>query len=264
MSSDPKTPADGHVRHSGGGWVPVVAVWGLLTVVGIVLAVTVPPHLLPTPGSATATDVVHTVTVFAAVAAPLVAAAVAVAVGGFLGRRAGDLDSPPPDAPEPVGVRTASMVGVVVTVALVAVVVGWGLSVLGPAGAAPDALQVRVTGHQWVWTYAYAGTRVDGTDLVLPVGRPVEFDVTSVDVTHGFHPVQFGSQVEAAPGVVTVLRVTPDRLGPVHVQCSQLCGLLHSVMATDGRVVTPAAFAAWLQGRGTAPATADRLAGVDR
>jgi cytochrome c oxidase subunit 2 len=262
MSSDPQVTDRDPAGHTGVGWGPVIGLWGLLTAAGVVLAVTVPPHLLPVAGSSVATDLVHTVTVFAVVAAPVVAAAVAVAVGSLLGRRSGDLDVPPPDAPEPTGVRTASTVGVAVAVALVVVLVGWGLSVLGTAAAAPDALHVRVTGHQWVWTYAYAGTRVEGTDLVLPVGRPVEFDVTSSDVTHGFHPVQFGSQVEAEPGVVTVLRVTPDRLGPVRVQCSQLCGLFHSVMATNGRVVAPAAFAAWLQGRGATAATADRLAGV--
>jgi cytochrome c oxidase subunit 2 len=262
MSPDPGVPTREPGAGTGARWTPVVVLWVLLTGVGAVLAVLVPRRVLPPAGSATATDLVHTVTVFALVAAPVVAAAVAVAVGSLLGRPTGDLDTPPPDAPEPTGERTASTVGVTVAVALVVVLVGWGLSVLGSAGAAPDPVHVRVTAHQWLWTYAYPGTRVEGTDLVLPLGRPVEFDVTSVDVTHGFHPVQFGSQVEAAPGVVTVLRVTPDRLGPVRVQCSQLCGLLHSVMATDGRVVEPVAFAAWLRGRGATVSTADRLAGV--
>ena len=58
----------------------------------------------------------------------------------------------------------------------------------------------------------------------------MQFNVTSVDVTHGFWPVALGVQVDANPGVVTVIRATPDKLGRFTVRCSQLCGLYHSFM----------------------------------
>ena len=99
----------------------------------------------------------------------------------------------------------------------------------------PDTLQVNVTGQQWVWTFSYPGTGVETRALVLPVNRPVEFNVTSVDVTHGFWPAQLGVQVDANPEETTVIRTTPNKLGTFEVRCSQLCGLYHSFMDAPGR-----------------------------
>ena len=45
---------------------------------------------------------------------------------------------------------------------------------------------VDVTGQQWTWTYYYPSLGVQSHVLELPLGRPVEFRVTSDDVLHGF------------------------------------------------------------------------------
>jgi cytochrome c oxidase subunit 2 len=95
---------------------------------------------------------------------------------------------------------------------------------------------------------------------VLPVNRPVEFNVTSVDVTHGFWPAALGVQVDANPNVTTVIRSTPNTVGKFTVRCSQLCGLYHSFMYAPGSVVTPSKFSAWLQSQGAAPTTAEQTA----
>ena len=114
----------------------------------------------------------------------------------------------------------------------------WGLAVYSSeAVAEPHSLQVDVTGQQWLWTFSYPGTGVETRSLVLPINRPVQFNVTSVDITHGFWPVDLGVQVDANPGVVTVIRATPDKLGSFTVRCSQLVrslSLLH-VRAGLGR-----------------------------
>ncbi len=107
-----------------------------------------------------------------------------------------------------------------------------------------------MTGQQWLWTFSYPGTGVESRSLVLPVNRPVEFNVTSVDVTHGFWPAALGVQVDANPEETTVIRTTPDKLGNFEVRCSQLCGLYHAFMDASGPVVTPASFAKWLQSQG--------------
>jgi cytochrome c oxidase subunit 2 len=96
--------------------------------------------------------------------------------------------------------------------------------------------------------------------LVLPINRPVQFNVTSVDVTHGFWPVALGVQVDANPGVVTVIRASPDKLGNFTVRCSQLCGLYHSFMYAPGSVVTTAKFSLWLQAHGASTTTAEATA----
>jgi cytochrome c oxidase subunit 2 len=62
---------------------------------------------------------------------------------------------------------------------------------------------VRATGAQWAWT-------IEGPDIV--VGKPVEFQVTSTDVNHGFglynSDLQMVAQTQAMPGYVNRLRYT--------------------------------------------------------
>jgi cytochrome c oxidase subunit 2 len=124
----------------------------------------------------------------------------------------------------------------------------------------PGALQVDVTGQQWLWTFVYPGTGVESRTLMLPINRPVDFHVTSVDVTHGFWAAALGVQVDANPGVMTEIEATPDKLGNFTVHCSQLCGLYHSFMYAPGSVVTKQAFSNWLQSRGASTATANATA----
>jgi cytochrome c oxidase subunit 2 len=88
------------------------------------------------------------------------------------------------------------------------------------------------------------------------MNRPVQFNVTSVDVTHGFWVPNLGIQVDANPGEVTVIQALPDKLGNLVVRCSQLCGLYHSFMWTSGSVVTTAGFSRWLQSQGAPPGKA--------
>ena len=105
---------------------------------------------------------------------------------------------------------------------------------------------------------------MESRELVLPVNRPIEFDVSSVDVTHGFWPAALGVQVDANPNVVTVIRTTPDRVGKFTVRCSQLCGLYHSFMYAPGSVVTSDQFATWLQSQGATSSAADKEAQVSQ
>ena len=250
--------ADGESRP----WAVAVGVGVAVTAVAAVAAVVLPGRVLPAAASSTATDAAHTIRLYGLLAAPVLGAVVGIAAASLVGRGENNVDEPPPDAP-PVSGRPATIVGIALTAVLVVAVVAWGLVTLTPSGAAAEnALTVRVTGHQWVWTFAYSGTKVVGTNLVLPVDRPVAFEVTSSDVTHGFHPVGLGTQVEAAPGVTTELRVTPNKLGPLTVQCTQLCGLLHSAMVTHAVVVTPSAFARWLVTQGVTPTVARTVARV--
>jgi heme/copper-type cytochrome/quinol oxidase subunit 2 len=81
------------------------------------------------------------------------------------------------------------------------------------------ALTVNVTGQQWVWTFEYPDEQgIVSPTLVVPIGRPVYFNVTSVDVVHNFWVVELGVKIDANPGAVTNTGVTPDK--PGHVQHS--------------------------------------------
>ena len=64
-----------------------------------------------------------------------------------------------------------------------------------------NILQVQVIGQQWAWTYRYPQFGgFETTQLVLPVGQPVQFNVTSLDVIHSFWAYTLGVKADANPG----------------------------------------------------------------
>jgi cytochrome c oxidase subunit 2 len=240
----------------------IFIIWFLMTTVGVLIGVFAPHHLMPTLLSHEATDVWRTMVLFTVLAAPVAAIVYAVAAYSLIAwRHRGNQDEPPEDGPPLRGNSTVTAIWLGTSTLLVLVLLAWGLAVYSSeAVAEPHSLQVDVTGQQWLWTFSYPGTGVNTRSLVLPVNRPVQFNVTSVDVTHGFWPVALGVQVDANPGVTTVIRTTPDKLGNFIVRCSQLCGLYHSFMYAPGSVVTTAKFSQWLQSQGASTTRAEATA----
>jgi cytochrome c oxidase subunit 2 len=129
------------------------------------------------------------------------------------------------------------------------------------------ALRVQVIAYQWCWRFHYEGqpVTVDGQCrggplpvLVLPVGRPVELDVTSVDVIHAFWVPYLRAKMYAYPGHTNSLTVTLSRPGRWIGRCAQLCGLYHYQMDFYLQAVSPSAFGQFLRARGGTPAGVTR------
>ncbi len=243
----------------------IFIIWLAMTAVGVLIGAYAPHHLLPTMLSTQGTKVWQTIVLFTVLAAPVAAFVYAVGLYSLLGWRArgfGNSDEPPPDGPSLRGDAPMTALWVAASSVLVIILLVWGLGEFTAEQTThPDALQVDVTGQQWLWTFSYPGAdNVETRSLVLPINRPVEFLVTSVDVTHGFWPAALGVQVDANPNTTTVIEATPDKLGGFTVRCSQLCGLYHSFMYASGAVVTPQKFAVWLHGHGVPVAKAAEAA----
>jgi cytochrome c oxidase subunit 2 len=240
----------------------IFIIWFLMTTVGVLIGIFVPHHIMPTLLSHEATDVWRTIVLFTILAAPVAALVYSIAAYSLIAwRHRGNQEEPPEDGPPLRGNSTVTAIWLGTSTVLVLVLLAWGLSVYSADETShPNALVVDVTGQQWLWTFSYQGTGVNTRTLVLPVNRPVQFNVTSVDVTHGFWPVALGVQVDANPGVTTVIRTTPDKLGNFIVRCSQLCGLYHSFMYAPGSVVTTAKFSQWLQSQGASTTRAEATA----
>jgi cytochrome c oxidase subunit 2 len=273
MSSDQPTVEEHPVLEPGDSIIPeepffsrptgkIFIIWFAMTTVGVLIGIFVPHHVMPTLLSHEATDVWRTIVLFTILAAPVAALVYSVAAYSLIAwRHRGNQDEPPEDGPPLRGNSTVTAIWLGASTVLVLVLLAWGLSVYSSDETShSDTLVVDVTGQQWLWTFSYPGTGVNTRSLVLPINRPVQFNVTSVDVTHGFWPVALGVQVDANPGVVTVIRATPDKLGSFTVRCSQLCGLYHSFMYAPGSVVTTAKFSQWLQSQGASTTTAQATA----
>jgi cytochrome c oxidase subunit II len=109
------------------------------------------------------------------------------------------------------------------------VVVGISLFDLPYAsGSAAGRTVVKVTGGQFFWSLQPSS---------VPAGTRVRFDVTAVDVNHGFglydpHGHLIGS-VQAMPGYHNKLDLTLSQAGVYRIRCLEYCGLNHSTMESS-------------------------------
>ncbi|HWV10266.1 MAG TPA: cytochrome c oxidase subunit II, partial [Pseudomonas sp.] len=111
-------------------------------------------------------------------------------------------------------------------------------------------LRIEVIGHQWWWEVRYPDSGVvTANQLHLPVGRPVDLDVTSADVIHAFWVPRLGGKIDMIPGRHNRIRLQADQAGTFRGQCSEFCGTQHSHMTLDVRAHDDEAFAAWLEAR---------------
>jgi cytochrome c oxidase subunit II len=116
----------------------------------------------------------------------------------------------------------------------------------------PDAV-VNVTAFQWGWRFSYPGQGVvvEGVELqeptmVVPAGQTVRITLRSTDVIHGFYVPQFNFSRYATPGYSTTFDIDVNQPGVYRGQCTQLCGLYHSLMIFQVKAVTPTQYRAWL------------------
>jgi len=137
-------------------------------------------------------------------------------------------------------------------------------------------MTVKVTGRQWNWDYeypdqkisAYTSTPLEEADakagnvpyllasnapLVAPLGQVVRVQVTSEDVIHSFSVPAFGIKIDAIPGRLNQTWFKADKIGTFYGQCSQLCGINHSYMPIEVKVVSQADFNAWVASKAPKP-----------
>jgi len=229
-------------------------VFGILwTAVFVVLALYVYPKWMPEVMSVDMKSMERIMIGFTIISAPIAGLVLGIATQAITNRHKGD--TPPPDGP---AVRTNGPVVAVWTVVsgifcLIAIV--WGIvEVNTMANAATTeagtAVHVQVIGSQWVWSFKYPDQGVESDKLMLPINRPVVFDVISEDVNHSFWPVQLGVKVDANRLQTTVIHTVPTKLGNIDVKCAELCGLYHAYMETSGKVMTTDDFNNWITTNG--------------
>ena len=223
------------------------------TAVFVVLGVYFYPKWMPTIMSTDMKAMERIMVAFTVISAPIAGLVLGITTQAITNRHKGD--TPPPDGP---AIRTNGPVVVIWTVvstifALIAIV--WGIAELNTmANAATqdakESIHIQVIGSQWVWSFKYVDQGVESDKLVLPINRPVEFEVMSEDVNHSFWPVQLGVKVDANRLQTTYARTVPTKLGAIDIKCAELCGLYHAYMETSGKVTTQDDFNNWVTANG--------------
>jgi cytochrome c oxidase subunit 2 len=104
---------------------------------------------------------------------------------------------------------------------------------------------VNVVGWRWSWAFNYeeegvydVGTPGEPPVLWLPVDEKVKFELTSPDVIHSFWVPAFLMKMDLIPGRVNEFAVTPNTEGVFMGKCAELCGVDHSRMLFDVKVVS--------------------------
>ena len=143
-------------------------------------------------------------------------------------------------------------------------------TILDLADEPEDALQIRVVGQQWWWSYDYDidgdGLHADGdvnqpgienpeeyetdievaNEMVIPVGVPVYLDIESRDVIHSFWIPALNGKKDAVPGRTHHLTLEADEPGTYVGQCTEYCGLSHAYMHMYVRALPQDEYDQWV------------------
>jgi cytochrome c oxidase subunit 2 len=115
---------------------------------------------------------------------------------------------------------------------------------------------VRIFSQQWAWSFQEPGP--DGIldtaddirtvgDLHVKVNTVYHFELQSRDVLHSFSVPTFRLKQDAVPGRTIVGWFKATRAGTFDIQCTQMCGMGHGLMAAHIVVETPQEHAAWMK-----------------
>jgi len=150
--------------------------------------------------------------------------------------------------------------------------------------ATDAAFTVKVTGHQWYWSYEYpdqgnfsidsrilseadrvkqkpAVPRLLAVDeeMVIPKGTTIRIIGTAADSMHGWTVPGFGIKKTVIPGRLNEGWINVRDEGFYFGQCSQICGNNHTYMPIAVRVVSKPEFDKWVEQKkksaGLVPAT---------
>ena len=109
-----------------------------------------------------------------------------------------------------------------------------------------NALQVTAVARMWSWNFIYENGK-NSSKLYIPVGRPIQVNIESVDVLHGFYMPAFRIKRDAVPGMKNHVWFVATNPGSYDIFCSEYCGTAHSAMITTAEALPPEQFAAWLR-----------------
>lgn len=114
-----------------------------------------------------------------------------------------------------------------------------------PSGQAP--VEVDVVSLDWKWLFIYPAQHIASINhLVLPVGRPVHFRLTSATVFNVFFVPQLGSEIYTMNGMVTELNLEADRPGTYLGLAAHFNGDGFADMNFHTDAVSPDEYAQWV------------------
>lgn len=109
-------------------------------------------------------------------------------------------------------------------------------------------VEIEVVSLDWKWLFIYPQENLATVNrLVIPVGQPVHFRLTSATVMNSFLVPQLGSQIYTMPGMATQLNLLAERPGHYRGMSAQISGDGFSDMRFFADAMRPDEYARWLR-----------------
>jgi cytochrome c oxidase subunit 2 len=117
---------------------------------------------------------------------------------------------------------------------------GWN-----PMTTAPkDAMNVTSIARMWSFSFKYENGK-ESKDLILPVNTPVKITLVSIDVIHSLFIPAFKVKSDMIPGNDKMMWFLPQREGEYDLYCAEYCGLQHSYMQSNVKVLSKEEYNKW-------------------
>jgi cytochrome o ubiquinol oxidase subunit 2 len=108
-------------------------------------------------------------------------------------------------------------------------------------------IEVEVVSLDWKWLFIYPTDGVATVNhLVMPVGVPVHFRLTSSGVMNSFFIPRLGSQIYAMAGMTSQVSLQADQAGDYRGLSAVFSGAGFSDMRFDVSAVSPEDYAKWI------------------
>ena len=117
-----------------------------------------------------------------------------------------------------------------------------------PINSSTTPITVQVVSLDWKWLFIYPEQGIASVNkLVVPVGTPISFELTSSSVMNSFFVPQLGSQIYTMSGMATRLHLQADHLGSYRGLSTMFSGDGFSDMRFAVDAVTDDGFAQWIR-----------------
>lgn len=143
------------------------------------------------------------------------------------------------------GSNTLEIVWTIIPTILVIIMFFYGWAGFQPMSSAPaDAMKIKASARMWSWMFEYQnGIKTD--TLYVPVDKAILLDLNSLDVIHSLYIPAFRIKEDMVPDRGNKMWFIPKIVGNYELFCAEYCGLSHSRMFTEVKVLSKTDFDAW-------------------
>jgi cytochrome o ubiquinol oxidase subunit 2 len=141
--------------------------------------------------------------------------------------------------------------------------IAWfGSHALDPYKAIPSTtkpIEIQVVSLDWKWLFIYPNDGIASVNqLVVPIGTPVHFRLTSSGVMNSFFVPQLGSQIYTMAGMTSQVTLQADEVGTYAGLSAQFSGAGFADMRFNLKAVLAGVYAQWIADTKTTGPALDR------